>query len=172
MASHQDLLREAKSWENGTHAPWDLQKEFYKANKELCDGFGRDRYTFTPEMRARTNNYWRNYEAPLSHGYPATAYLQMAIIYGCGLYTAREQGIVSRSAIFGRFWKHHYFDWTTFGIRSLKFGVVGGLLAGTVLFGNPHIAARRCESFYKCWFKMKPIDGRDNESNWFVKFNS
>ena len=78
---------------------------------------------------------------------------------------------MSRSSLFGRFWRHHYFDWTTFGLRSLKFGLVGGLLAGTVLFGNPHIAVSRIESSYKRWFVAKPSDGRENNVNWFIKFN-
>ena len=68
-------MREAKAWENKSHAPWDLQQEFYKANKDLCDNFGRDRFSFKPEMYAKTNQYWRFYEGPFSHGYPATAYL-------------------------------------------------------------------------------------------------
>ena len=106
--------------------------------------------------------YWRANEGVLSHGYPATSYLQLAIVYACGLYTAREQGIVSRNAIFGKFWRHHYFDWTSFAIRSAKYGLVGGLLAGTVLFGNPDLALRRVNSFYSRWFLMKPLDGRDN----------
>jgi len=69
-----------------------------------------------------------------------TSYLQMAIVYGCGIYTAREQGILSRNAFYGKFWAHHYFDWTTFAIRSLKYGLVGGVVLGTMLFGNPHVA--------------------------------
>ena len=89
MAS-QDYLRSAKSWENKSHAPWDLQGEFYKANKDLCDGFGKDRYSFKPELGSSTMKFYRFYEAPMSHGYPATAYLQLAIVYACGLYTARE----------------------------------------------------------------------------------
>mgnify|MGYP007048514164 CR=1 FL=1 len=35
------------------------------------------------------NEFWRYNEASWSHGYPATSWLQLAIMYGCGLYTAQ-----------------------------------------------------------------------------------
>ena len=85
-------------------------------------------------------------EAKYSHGYPATAWLQLALVYGCGIYTAQEQGIVKRGTPFCRFWRAHYFDWMTFGVRSVKYAWLGGLLAGTVLFGSPDIAFKRAIS--------------------------
>ena len=108
----------------------------------------------------------------MSHGYPATSYLQMGIVYLCGLHTARQQGIVKNNEFFRRYWRHHYFDWITFAKRSTKYGLVGGLIAGTMLFGNPDLAMRRAFSKYQYWFVMKPLDCRDNQHNWFVKFNN
>ena len=96
----------------------------------------------------------------------------MAIVYGCGLYTAKEQGIVKKGVYFQKYWKHHYFDWTMFLRRSAKYGLVGGLVGGTVLFGNPDLALRRAVSKYNYWFGFKQQDCRDNESNWHVKFNN
>lgn len=96
----------------------------------------------------------------------------MGIIYGCGFYTAREQGILKRNQFFGKFWRHHYFDWITFVRRSGVYGIAGGLVAGTVLFGNPDIAVRRIFSTYHYWFSDKTGDVRENGSQWHVKFNN
>ena len=46
---------------------------------------------------ATTNQYYRRFEASMSHGYPTTSYLQMGIVYLCGLHTARQQGIVKNN---------------------------------------------------------------------------
>ena len=163
--------RQVKRWENGLNE-WDFQKETAKANPELLQNFGRDQLTYTPETYKLSNMYWRYNEAGLSHGYPATSWFQLAIVYACGLYTAREQGIVKKGIYFQKYWKHHYFDWTTFLVRSTKFGLVGGLIGGTVLFGNPSLAIRRAVSKYYYWLGFKRQDVRDNESNWHVKFNN
>ena len=85
----------------------------------------------------------RHNEAGHSHGYPATSWLQLAICYGAGLYTAKEQGIVKKGVYFQKYWKHHYFDWMLFFKRSFKYGLVGGVALGTVLFGSPDLAIRR-----------------------------
>ena len=90
----------------------------------------------------------------MSHGYPRTMWLQMSIILGCGLYTAKEQGIMGRGQYVCKFWNHHYFDWMTFVKRSGIYGVAGGIVLGTFLFGNPDIAIRRIHSkwsSYTAW---------------------
>ena len=117
------------------------------------------------------NEFWRFNEGRFSHGYPATFYLQAAICYGIGLYTAKEQGIIKKGVYFQRYWRHHYFDWILCGQRSLKYGVVGGLLAGTILFGNPEIAIRRVKSKYDYYFVMPKTDVRGNDANWMTKLN-
>ena len=67
-------VNELRNWENG-HREWDFAKETYNVNKELCDNFGQDPFTFDPELRMTSNHYWRSMEAPMSHGYPKTAWL-------------------------------------------------------------------------------------------------
>jgi hypothetical protein len=111
--------------------------------------FGYDRYTYTPELHELNALYWHETEAKTSHGYPRTAWLQLGLVYACGIYTAQEQGIIKRNVLFSRFWRAHYFDWITFAQRSVKIAWVGGVLAGTVLFGNPHVAFKRCISKYR-----------------------
>ena len=83
-----DPTRELKKWENGINT-WDFQKETAKANKDFLSGFGRDQLTYKPEKITLENEFWRYNEASWSHGYPATSWLQLAIMYGCGLYTAQ-----------------------------------------------------------------------------------
>jgi hypothetical protein len=78
--------------------------------------------------------------------------LQLAIVYACGLYTAKEQGIVKKRVFFQKFWTAHYFDWLLFGRRSLTYGIVGGLVLGTALFGDQQMAVRRVISKYQYLF--------------------
>ena len=158
-----------KRWENGIEK-WDFQEETRKANAFLGE-FGRDKLSYKVETGILANEFWRYNEARLSHGYPATFYLQAAICYGCGLYTAKQQGIMRKGVYFQRFWKHHYFDWIMFGQRSLKYGVIGGLLAGTVVFGSSEIALRRIRSKYDVYFAMPVSDIHDSEASWDPKLN-
>ena len=44
---------------------------------------------YRPEISG-TLDYWHKQEARLAHGYPATAWLQLGLLYGVGVYTARE----------------------------------------------------------------------------------
>ena len=71
---------------------------------------------------------------------------------------------MKRGAIVGKFWRHHYFDWISFFRRAGIYGWAGGLLAGTVLFGNPNIAIRRCHSKYLLYMKGRQTDVRNNEA--------
>jgi hypothetical protein len=87
--------RELKSWDTGNKV-FDLQEESKKANHDLLKFYGRDRLTFSPETLQIRNEYLRYNEAKHAHGYPGTAWLQLALVYGCGIYTAQEQGILRR----------------------------------------------------------------------------
>ena len=167
-----DRQREIKSWEVGTHKPFDIKEESRTANPELVGTYGFNSFSYEPELYGLSNEYWRHNEAGLAHGYPCTSWLQLGIIYGCGVFTAREQGILKRSQFFGKFWRHHYFDWLLFARRAGVYGIAGGLVAGTVLFGNPNLSYRRAISWYEYNFKKKTGDHRANMSQWHVKFNN
>ena len=56
---------------------------------------------------------------------------------------------MGRGVYFAKFWQHHYFDWMTFLRRAGIYGIGGGLVLGTVLFGNPHLALRRVYNRYQ-----------------------
>ena len=73
---------------------------------------------------------------------------------------------------FQKYWKHHYFDWIKFGVRSFKLAGIGGFIGGTILFGNPDLALRRAVSKYYFIAGFKQQDVRDSEANWHVKFNN
>ena len=137
--------REIKQWENGLKSV-DISEEFKANNKDLVKNFGRDRFTYNAEITelAAIRDYEN--EAKYSHGYPATAWLQLGLLYACGIYTAQEQGIIKRGTPFARFWRAHYFDWIGFSVRGVKYAWLGGLVAGTVLFGSPDIAFKRMVS--------------------------
>ena len=42
--------------------------------------------------------------------------------------------------------------------RVVVYAWAGGLVAGTVLFGNPQLAIRRAINRYHCWFTLEKID--------------
>ena len=83
-----EFNKKLKQFEKGQN-DFDLQKESL-ANNEFLKNYGKDKFTFKPENTFLTAQYYRTYEAPLCHGYPATMWLQMGIVFGCGLYTAKE----------------------------------------------------------------------------------
>ena len=151
--------KELREWEKG-NKKIDLQKEFKEKNKDLLKGYGRDRYTYKAETYNAAHQYWHKNEARFAHGYPGTAWLQLALLYGAGLYTAKEQGCVARGVIFSRFWRFHYFDWLTFMRRGAVYAGFGGLVAGTVLFGSPDISIKRVINFYHLWMSMNIQDVR------------
>ena len=96
----------------------------------------------------------------MAHGYPYTAYLQLGLLYGCGVYTAQEQGLIKRGVVFTKFWRFHYFDWISFLRRGGIYAWAGGLVAGTVMFGSPDLSIRRCINKYTTWFGMEPNELR------------
>ena len=149
--SGTDHTREVKQWENGI-IKYDMTKEFAKKNKKLVEGFGKDRFSWTPERTALNSVYWAKHEARIAHGYPYTAWYQLGLLYCCGIYTAQEQGIIKRGTPFARFWRAHYFDWMTFASRGFKYAWLGGLVSGTVLFGSPDISFKRCISYVNYLF--------------------
>jgi len=143
---------------------YDLSAEFARLNPDIVKNFGNDRYTYTPELHGLNAMYWAEVEAKKAHGYPKTAWLQLGLLYGCGIYTAQEQGIIKRNVFVCRFWKAHYFDWLTFLNRSVKYAWIGGLVAGTVMFGNPHVALKRMQSKYALWMHNGQLDFRATET--------
>ena len=164
-------IRKIRAVENGKDE-FDFDKTVYEANKDLFDSFGREPLSFQVENEYGAERWADWNEAPLSHGYPTTQYFQLAIIYACGLYTAREQGIVKRGVYFQRFWRHHYFDWITFAKRSFWFGVVGGIIGGTYLFGNTELAWARVQSKFRYWVKNPPQEPMDSWSCYNIKINN
>jgi len=130
--------------------------------------YGRDRYTFTEEAGAITTRKAYETEASRSHGYPRTAWLQLAIVYGAGLYTAKEQGIVKKGVYFQAFWKAHYFDWLLFMRRGAIYGLVGGFFLGTYMFGSPEISGHRAYNKYRYYFCMPKTDPNNRNTSYFI----
>ena len=151
--------REIRDWEKG-NKKIDLTKEFKENNKELLENYGRDNFTYKAELTDHAHIFWNKNEARFAHGYPATAWIQLGLLYGAGLYTAKEQGCVARGVIFSRFWRFHYFDWLTFLRRGGVYAWGGGLVAGTVLFGSPDVSIKRCISLYNHWMAENIQDKR------------
>lgn len=81
-------MSEIKKWENDIHK-FDVT-EASRAMNPWLKNYGRDRYTYTPEMHATSTLHLHHYEGSYAHGYPYTSWLQLAIVYCAGLYTAKE----------------------------------------------------------------------------------
>ena len=155
--------REVQRWENGSRQI-DIQRQFRELNKDLCEDSSKNRWNYTPETLQKSNQYWRNNEARIAHGYPGTAWLQLGLLYGCGLYTAKEQGLIRKGVILTKFWKFHYFDWIMFMRRGLIFAWAGGLLAGTVMFGSPNLSLKRTINRYNSWIGGMTVDYNNKEA--------
>ena len=132
--------------------------------------YGKDRMTYTAETPFLSAAYHARNEASQSHGYPLTAWLQLGLVYACGLYTAKEQGIVKKKVFFQRFWRAHYFDWLLFARRGFSYGIVGGLLVGTVVFGDQRLALRRAISKWNYLTAQEKMD--NTEVLHFIKTNN
>ena len=156
--------RELRDWEKGK-LKIDLNAQFKEQNKELLANYGRDEYSYKVELFDHAHDYWAKNEAKFAHGYPVTAWLQMGLVYTAGLYTAKEQGCVARGVLFSRFWRYHYFDWITFLRRAGVYGIGGGLVAGTILFGSPEISIKRIVSKYNTWIAEDRQHYRGDYSN-------
>jgi hypothetical protein len=81
-------MSDIKKWENDIYK-FDVT-EASRAMNPWLRNYGRDRYTFTPEMHYTSAHFYSKYEGPYSHGYPFTAWLQLGLVYAAGLYTAKE----------------------------------------------------------------------------------
>ena len=66
------------------------------------------------------------------------------------------------------FWKAHYFDWLLFMRRGSIYGVAGGLVLGTVLFGSPGTSVLRIVSSYHRNFTMTKTDPHNVNTSYFV----
>ena len=157
-----------KKWDNDVYQ-WDVTTASRELNPWLKN-FGKDRLTYEPESTYTDTAREFYVEGPRSHGYPATAWLQLGLVYAAGLYTAKEQGIVKKGVYFQRFWRAHYFDWLLFARRAGIYGIAGGLLIGTRFLGNPHVALLRVYSKYYYYFAMETTDPRNRDTTHFTKF--
>ena len=155
-----------KKWDNGVYK-WDVT-EASRALNPWLKNFGRDRYTYSEEIRGTTTRHFYNNEAKICHGYPKTAWLQLALIYAAGLYTAKEQGIVKKGVYFQRYWRAHYFDWLLFLRRGSIYGMGGGLFIGILTFGYPITSIRRVVSKYNRYFVMRKPDQFNKETSYFI----
>ena len=95
-------MGEIKKWDNNVYN-YDVTQASRAMNPWLAN-YGRDRLTYSPETPYSSANFLARNEASQSHGYPLTAWLQLGLVYACGLYTAKEQGIVKKRVFFQKFW--------------------------------------------------------------------
>ena len=147
---HLAPSRDLATWENGTRTI-DLQEQFRQQNKGLLAQHETGHFNYQPETVYKAARYHAAHEGREAHGYPATAYLQLGLLYACGLYTAKEQGLVRKGVLLSRFWKFHYFDFISFMRRGVIYAWAGGLVAGTIMFGSPDLSLKRAINRYQ-WF--------------------
>mmetsp|Transcript_28103 Transcript_28103/g.24835 ORF Transcript_28103/g.24835 Transcript_28103/m.24835 type:complete len:170 (+) Transcript_28103:29-538(+) len=121
-----------------------ISETFRINNPTLCDTHGKNYDTYSYEDELQQAYFYGKREASMSHGYPLTFVLQGGIFLATALYTARAQGLPSPHL----FYKSHWFDWITCFRRFAVFGIAGGLIAGTLLFGDPHVAVKRVYNRY------------------------
>ncbi len=130
----------------------DAGANFKKFNPELCaidERFNpRQNLLNTKEAMA----FYKKNEAKMAHGYPGTFFLQGGLLWLTAFYTARAQGLPNPHL----FYKSHWFDWIQFFKRGLGVGVVGGLVLGTVLFGDTELSIRRIWNRYNTWKYTDP----------------
>ena len=91
-------MSDIKKWDNDI-VKFEVSEASRQLNPFLQD-YGRDRYSYVDEMTYTSAAYYSKTEGPFAHGYPATAWLQLGLIYMIGLYTAKEQGIVKKGVYF------------------------------------------------------------------------
>ena len=126
---------------------YDPAKEFSKLNPAF-NKRGIDKFTYQPENHFYWAAHWRQNESRLAHGYPFTGFLQAALVFATGAYTAKQQGYPITHA----WWKAHHFDWIKFMKRGSVFGIGGGLVLGTIFFGNPSLSISKLKNLYTVWF--------------------
>jgi len=79
---------------------------------------------------------------------------------------------VKKGVYFQRYWRAHYFDWLTFARRAGVYGIAGGLVFGTYLFGHPSISIKRAVNYYYYLFVWQTPDPRNTDTQHFIKNNS
>ncbi len=84
----REEFNEFRSWDKGRRQ--DISGDFAKYNKKLLQNFGNDSLTYKAETTGQASIYWAQNEAKISHGYPATFWLQFGLLYATGVYTARQ----------------------------------------------------------------------------------
>ena len=124
--------------------------------------------SYKPEISFENADYWEKNEGHMAHGYPGTSWLQIGLLYGTGLYTAKQQGLVGKGVVFAKFWGYHYFDWITYIRRAGLYAGVGGMVAGTILFGSPELSMQRMRSWYACYFQQDRPNVRGDYGNFLV----
>ena len=134
---------------------YDISDAFRRNNPSLCKDYGVNAWSYQIEDDRYWNRYWFKNEAKASHGYPYTYGIQIAAFFGIGYYTAREQGIPNPH----NFLKSHWFDWATFLRRFAIYGVAGGLVVGTLVFGDTGLALKRIYNRYKRLEYVDPSSG-------------
>ena len=142
----------------------DLSAMSRRQNWSWLKNYGRDRYTYQAEDHNKANDVFGAVEPMFAWGYPDTYFIQMALIYAIGVHTAKKQGIIAGNAYMCRFWKNHWFDWTTFIKNGFLYGYCGGMVAGMLLVGEPELAWNRTVSKWNYWMVSPPNkDFRMNE---------
>ena len=165
-ALHLNPARDVLRWENGTRQI-DLDQQFRDINKDLLSKNKYSKFSYNPDLPHKAHMYHKVYEAKEAHGYPGTAWLQLGLLYACGLYTAKEQGLVRKGVIFTKFWRFHYFDYITFIRRGVVFAWAGGLLAGTIMFGSPDLSLKRAINRFNFYVMGMDVD-YDNKEGRFI----
>ena len=149
---------------------FDVAKAFKEANPGVCNDYHHSRFTMTPEKDKFWSWYFNAFESRFAHGYPYTFALQGGIIYLCAIYTAREQGLISKTGnqFFFNIFRSHWFDWITFLKRAGIFGIAGGLVLGTVFFGDPTISLKRIHNTYATTKRAKPATPMRDHYFWIM----
>ena len=127
----------------------DVGANFKKNNPEMCNTFRKNKRTGRQENYQYWATYYAKNERSMAYGFPMTFALQGGIFYLCAVYTAREQGLITKSEFVFNFAKSHWFDWTKCLKRFGVFGVAGGLVLGSIFFGDPSLAIARWRNRYQ-----------------------
>ena len=122
----------------------DIAETFRRMNPSMCDSYGQNAWSAENENDNYNMLYWMRNESKQAHGYPYTFYMQAGIFYATAYYTARSQGLPAPHL----FYKSHWFDWITCFKRFAIFGIAGGLVLGTVLFGDTSLSLKRVYNRY------------------------
>ena len=139
---------------------FDFTKEFKRANPELCETAHIPNQEFYNPYNSRYwTNFYTKYEGMMAFGLPQTYFLQAGIFYLCSLYTAREQGLITKTQFLFNCFQSHWFDWITCLKRFGVFGIGGGLLIGSIMFGDPNLVLAKVYERYNRLTYTDPTSG-------------